>query len=480
MIEGLDAAEFYRLRDDRTNRVTPSRDYHSLRVRLIAGPMTVQNFAGQVQLLTSANLLARWCRQLEFGFPDASLAQLLQVQGYKTLHQRIRAEVDQANPFGHFVFKAERSGSVQYTLKVGSDNLAEPVDFTIDASGWEVWAGQGNCVFDLPHPPNNPIGPAFTACLGVADAFKVAIGLPGANRIRRLAWSLFDFCHLDTKKSTLSPQMPTTLALGNVQIVGIGSVGSSVIYLLAMLTLEGSILIIDHDIVKIENLNRSPLFGIAAVSQPKVTVAAHYLQSFVSVEAFAGRYGEFIRQHGRKPGDVDLILPLANEFGVRPNIENNFPPLQIYGTTTPDWGVNYHRHIPFQEDCSVCRFPSEVQPNFVCSTAQVETEQNEQVDAALPFLSMAAAILIVADLLKLQLPGYPFTSNFAFIDFKGGLEPPYPLVYQRHRRVGCICAERSPHIYRRYLASTRFSELSPMTDEQEKKYEQANPQHLTG
>ncbi len=474
MIEGLDAAEFYRLRDDRTNRVTTSRDYHSLRVRLIAGLTTVQTFAGQVQLLTSANLLARWCRQIEFGFPDAPLAKLLQIQGYKTLHQRIRAEVDQADPFGHFVFKVEQSGSVQYTLKVGSDNLAEPVDFTIDSNGWDVWAGQGNCIFDLSQAQNNPVGPAFAACLGVADAFKVATGLPEANRVRRLAWSLFDFGHLDTKESILSSQLPTTLALGNVQIMGIGSVGSAVIYLLATLTLEGSILVIDHDIVKIENLNRSPLFGIADVGQSKATVAARYLQPLVPVEAFVGSYNEFIRQHGRKPGDVDLILPLANEFGVRSNIENNFPPLQIYGTTTPDWGVNYHRHVPFQEDCSVCRFPDEVQPNFVCSTAQIETEQNEQVDAALPFLSMAAAILTVADLLKLQLPRYPFTSNFAFIDFKGGLEPPYPLAYQRHRRVGCICAERSPHIYKRYVASTRFSELSPITDEQGKKYEPAN------
>ncbi|MBI1877781.1 MAG: hypothetical protein HYR94_06070, partial [Chloroflexi bacterium] len=145
-----------------------------------------------------------------------------------------------------------------------------------------------------------------------------------------------------------------------------------------------------------------------------------------------------------------------------------FPPLQVYGTTTSDWGVNYHRHIPLKEDCSVCRFPIEAEHNLVCSTAQIEIRQDEQVDAALPFLSMAAAILTVADLLKLQLPGYPFTPNFAFIDFKGSLESPYPLVYKKSQRDGCIFAERSPRIYERYIASTRFSELSQLTDKSKK------------
>jgi hypothetical protein len=210
-------------------------------------------------------------------------------------------------------------------------------------------------------------------------------------------------------------------------------------------------------VIRIENLNRSPLFGISHVGSPKVEVAQEYLGSLVPVQAYQCRYDQFIGQHGR--GDVDVLLSLANEFGVRSFIENNFPPVQVYGTTTPDWGMNYHRHIPLREDCSLCRFPAnEHQAALACSETQIETEQGERVDAALPFLSMAAAALTVGDLIKLQLPDYPFCPNFAFLDFRGRLE--FILTYQRLPRELCSCTSRSINIHRRYLMGTRFGHLS--------------------
>ena len=43
--------EFYKRRDDRTNRLTESFEYQHLRVRVMASKDTVHSFAGQVQLL---------------------------------------------------------------------------------------------------------------------------------------------------------------------------------------------------------------------------------------------------------------------------------------------------------------------------------------------------------------------------------------------------------------------------------------------
>src|SRR5690606_3723351 len=104
--------------------------------------------------------------------------------------------------------------------------------------------------------------------------------------------------------------------------------------------------------------------------------------SHVPTTAFAGTYADFIAQQGRRADSVDLILPLANELGVRASIEGNFPPVQVYGTTV-DWIANYHRHIPLVDDCSLCRFPLEDTPiQTVCSTARVETSTEEVVDAA--------------------------------------------------------------------------------------------------
>jgi hypothetical protein len=249
------------------------------------------------------------------------------------------------------------------------------------------------------------------------------------------------------------------LNLGNTQIVGVGSVGSAVIYLIGMLPVLGNFLLVDLDTVKYVNLNRSPLFGIPDVGKAKVAVAKEYLRELLPVRAFHGRYDEYVEQHGRAPGRLDLLLPLANEYGVRATIENNYPPLQVYGTTASDWGINYHRHIPIQEDCSLCRFPLDVVENpMACSGAQVKIAGGQQVDAALPFLSVAAAALTVADLLKLHLPGYPFSPNFAFVDFKGNLE--FINAHNKRRRQTCICVGRSHTIYEGVIGSTAFSGLS--------------------
>jgi hypothetical protein len=132
-------------------------------------------------------------------------------------------------------------------------------------------------------------------------------------------------------------------------------------------------------------------------------------------------------------------------------------PLQLYGTTAPSGVINFHRHIPLVEDCPVCRFPplpEGLSPQFVCSEAQVEIEPGKQIDAALPFMSVGAAVLAVAEFVRLQVVSSPRVFNFAEIDLMG------PLVFIGHRqrepRQGCSCRTRSASIQRRYVESTRF------------------------
>jgi hypothetical protein len=447
--------EFYAERDSRTDRIAPNQDYRNFQVRLMAGAATVCTYPGQVQLLTAANMLARWCRHVELGFPDAPLVDALQLPSHQTLHQRIAAEMEAADPYGLFVFTSTSSPTVQYVLKAGSASVAEPVDFTVDSDGWTVRAAQGNAAFSLEEDYHNPVGPALAACIGVADAFKVAVGEPSSMRVQTFTRSLFD---LRLKEpSIIQPQsLPAHIELGHVCIVGVGSVGSAVVYLLRMLPLRGTFTLIDHDPVKLVNLNRSPLFGYRDVCRAKVAVAKAHLQSSVLVHAFTDTYAAFIDQQGRPP--VDVLLALANEQGVRSTIENNFPPVQVYGSTF-EWGMNYHRHIPLVDDCSLCRFPVEAGTlPTVCSTAKVEVAENEQLDAALPFASMGAAALTVAGLIRLQYPGYTNMPNFASIDLKGdlGVVP----TYSKRPQPSCSCGGRNKKLQARFIQPTRFASLS--------------------
>lgn len=446
----LTSEEFYRRRDDRTNRVTDNREYHNFHVRLVTAEGALNSFSGQIQLILVANMLSRWCRRIDLAFPDVTLHPRLRIGSWATIHQRILSEMHRADPFGSFLAVSDLNSPSQYSMGIGQVD-PESVNFVIDSNGWEACAGRELSPRSRVED-ENIIGPAFAACLGVADAFKVASGQPDESRVRSLRISLWDN---SSRPYSGSVFVPEKIDLGNVLLIGAGSVGSAIVYLLHMLPITGRLTLIDHDIVEIENLNRSPLFGIENVNESKVAVCQRYLKNRISVDAFPGKYNEFIQKFGRKPGTVDLILPEANEYGARSYIENNFPPLQIYGTTTTSWGINYHRHMPLDdEDCSLCRFPPTTHPKMTCSINKVETESGRSIDAALPFLSMGAAILTVADLIRLQLPGYPQVPNFAYFDFKDKLE--MIISYKRHQKPGCSCSSRSQQVHKEYNQSTKF------------------------
>lgn len=447
----LTPEEFYHRRDDRTNRLTDSREYHNFQVRLVATETAINSFSGQVQLILAANMLARWCRRIKLSFHDGPLHPNLRVNGWTCLHERILSEIHQADPFGSFVVAVDPAALMEYTLGIGQINLGG-ANFIIDAAGWEADAGKELHAHPISAKGENPIGPAFAACLGVADAFKVATNQPDGTRIREARLSLWN---ISLQAIPENLPFPRTIDLGNVQLIGAGSVGSAIVYLLRMLSLNGRLTIIDHDLVEIENLNRSPLFGIDDDGSPKVMTCQRYLDNHLLVEPFPCKYDEYIEQNGRKPGVIDLLLPEANEYGVRAFVENNYPPLQVYGTTTRSWGINFHRHRPLtDEDCSLCRFPATIQPAMVCSVNQLEVDDGKSIDAALPFLSVGAAVLTVADLVRLQLPGYPQIPNFAFIDFKDQLET--VLAYPRHPRPNCSCSSRSTKLQSIYNQSSKF------------------------
>jgi hypothetical protein len=155
-------------------------------------------------------------------------------------------------------------------------------------------------------------------------------------------------------------------------------------------------------------------------------------------------------------GSFDVWLPLANERGVRWSMQQNLPPLLIHASTGVNGGVNFGRHIPGRGDCLAERFPAEPErAPLVCATTAVPTPEGA-VDAALPFASVFAGLLVVADLIRLQLPGYPHVPNLAVLDFGGDLA--HPLLIDRQARPGCTCRYQQD-LVRRVRGDTRYAGL---------------------
>ncbi len=454
----LSAEEFYDRSQDRTRRYLGGEFFESARVALTMSPEIARSYSGQVLALSTANLLSRFCRHAYIAIPDVSLHPYLVRPAATTLLKRIEQEMRGANPFAEYQYGDSFARGADYTLQLGDTEIAGlDADLVADADGWNAFIGHEATSSFSNHSSLNPIGPVAAACLAVADVFKVFTNAPASYRIKGRVFSIFDLSLTDSVQ--VHPTLPSNLSTGTTQMIGVGSVGSAVVYLLGLLPITGNLTLIDHQDVEYENLDRSPIFMMSDVGRSKVDVARDWLAPGQLLGTpYPVNYSEFIEKYGRGNPSPDLVLLLANEENVYSVLQNNFPPLVLYGTTTAGWGVNLGRHIPLQEECVLCRYPNQGKPSYKCSTTHITTAAQERVDASLPFLSLMAGVLATAELLKAQIDGYPFHGNYAFIDMMGPAETVQ--VQQRHQRANCICSQQSRAIYEKCIAGSRWASLS--------------------
>ena len=137
--------------------------------------------------------------------------------------------------------------------------------------------------------------------------------------------------------------------------------GSSAAYCIQLAGVTGEVTILDKDVVKIANFNRSPIFGRKTIGlSNSKAAAAHLAESGLRAIALPVWWNDYIEQQNRRTLPFDVWLPLANDFGVRFSMQSNVPPLMIHASTTANWGVNHGRHLPGTDDCLADRFPNEV------------------------------------------------------------------------------------------------------------------------
>ena len=331
------AAEFYALRDDRTNRCISLRQYQSTTCILYLSPSLAENKIAQATFLTAANLLSRWCRYVTLVAPQVTIHPDLDC-GFDSLVESALHQMRDADPFGFFDASSCTPHSKHDIALCIVDNIPQlPVTHAVfvNAEGWLASISLERPLLILPTENINCVGAIAAACFGVAQAFKIALGLP-ADRL--LQNGVFDVFELDwTKVPNIGPSLQTDI--GHLLMVGAGSVGSSAAYCMRMTGVTGQVTILDKDLVKIENFNRSPIFGRQAIGLNKSKVTTAYLaKSALQAIAHPVWWDEYIEKHDRLTLPFDVWLPLANDRGVRFSMQSNVPPLMIHASTTANWG----------------------------------------------------------------------------------------------------------------------------------------------
>lgn len=409
---------------------------------IMGDPKYCSSYAGQVAILTAANLLGRLTSAIVLDLPSVTIVPPLPWAG-ANLSDFLLQQLAACDPRGHF----ERRSCRTDDCKVFFGRAGSAI--TTHGTGWTAYTGPEPS--PLPDEDSlNPIGAALSAILVASRLFVHQLSPPRTPHLL----NAFNY----------RPQLPDAPFLNgdfgfpNIWVVGTGSVGTAVLFFLTLYTQNFSTNLFDMDIVKRENITRSPIFAEQDVGRSKVGVTRRYLESCgVSsvIDTFAA-LDESDLWKERGFGTPDILIPTANERNVRYTIENLFPPLQIYGTTGKNWQASMLRHIPMRDSCSLCHSFKGVHLPTQCATGPVLVDNN-MIDASLPFLSFAAGLMATSEVIKSTLTGYPFTSNRAY--FYTQPEPRF-CVASGPVENGCVCTTRDPSLHRRVLADSQYAALS--------------------
>jgi ThiF family len=443
-------SDWYRRRNDRQLR-------YAGRVLPVDRPIAISldaNYAatydGQVSALVGANLLARMTSALVLDIPDVAVVDTLPWRGAGLLETMLSV-VQRADPHGNFETRRAKDGD--YSLRFGRG----PSPATVHGSGWYAFVGPGKSEIPDSDVPN-PVGPSFAAVAAAGRLFGLEMRpLDGPFFFNTFRWS--------GRPDHEPPPFPADIDLGEIWTIGAGSVGTAALYFLTLATRGFSAVTVDMDIVKVENLDRSPIFNAldAQHGRHKSEVATSYLRSVgvTHAEFELDPLDKSARWLSRSAGTPDLVISAANERNVRYVIEQSCPPLQIYGTTGANWVASVIRHIPLIDACSCCVFPpGPEQLPLACAEGKVAVTQSQsEVDAALPFLSFGAGLMVAAEALKTALPGFPFTPHRTVFATEPSIAPRFTSLTS-HARAHCVCGDRDEGIHLRMIAGSRYASLS--------------------
>lgn len=412
-----DAEIFYRARDRRTKQFEDNSDVFTRPIKIFLGDDVADSKTGQIFALALVNMLSRVHRRLTvFVSPFALKAQSLEAGS--DLSPVLHALAKSIDPF------IEITIGNAVTVGGNSDEITMGVGVQVPSGlncyvGWEGGRAEVSLTpLCVGTGDSDRMGAATAACLAAATLFRMTddsftFTPRRLNFVERTA---------DDAAGTSSVSGPVDV--GTVHVLGAGAVAHGLLYWLREIGVEGRWEIADGDMAEIHNTNRC--LGMTAAdagwangiqSKAGGTNKADVAARLIGAKAHSNWYDESPLVDASRP---DLLLPLANERNVRAAVASRGFPIVLHATTSANWTAELHRHIAGRDDCIDCRFPG-LAPEFPCSTgpakpgtvttfSDIALEAETSGDAALPFLSATAGLMLAIALLQLS-PDEPFVSE---------------------------------------------------------------------
>jgi hypothetical protein len=236
-----------------------------------------------------------------------------------------------------FACRPARDGD--YLIQLGADGAP----FVAHGSGWNIYLGPAPTPVPASAAPN-PIGAAMAAIVAAAAALRSNLaGLSDTVLLNALDWQ---HAFVEPGRAELAAKPDC----GAIWTAGTGSIGTAILYFLAMETRRGLATLFDMDIVQVHNLDRAPVFVAGHVGLAKVQATSLWLHAAgvagVRCEcARARRIRPLARPRGRNAGYSHRRRERAERAGCD---RDGLPADQIHGTTGKNWQAAVIRHIPLK------------------------------------------------------------------------------------------------------------------------------------
>lgn len=404
---------------------------------------------GHVLLTTLVNQLARAHRRLvlvgELDIPLRCASHF----GFKTLVEATAGLAKAINPFIEVEVVAEAPDQETIvTLGVGNAGC----ELNLGADGWVALVGPD---VGIDERRTSILGACLAACLGAGVAFHRVLG---KTETPEGSFSLWKYVKRGEEQG---PEFEGPIDVGDVLLVGAGAVGSGFGYFMKFFGFTGRWTICDGDAVDVTNLNRQLYFLAAdagfptAPSRNKAKLLAERLGE--STHASPVWYGD---DDEVVTGKYDLVLPLANEYAARPALQRRPQAVLLHGTTSPNWEAQVHRHVAGRDGCITCRLPERSEAQFGCAEGEIGQEVRQ--DASLPFLAATAALLLLAEVIRLQVGALLESNN----NYRAvGMRSPVPVTQELHYPCSEGCRSWMPAERRlKRTVGSRFASLDGELD----------------
>jgi hypothetical protein len=399
-----DATLFYQARDRRTMQYGASPDALTRPVSLVLAPGVLKTRDGLTAASALTDMLMRVHRRVRLVEGTTTDADGGTTGILQQLHDTARAidpfqNTDRAAGEGELVILVTGRSSTPSP----SNGLADIVVCwsggrgEVHIRGEAPDAGEDDALDAEATPALHLLGACTAACLAAAAAFRLVHGdapAPAAvNILERTEGA---------SASTASVAGP--IDVGDVQVVGAGAVAHALSFWAREFGTLGAWEFVDGDLAEVHNTNRCLSMSAATAGWPDGVATGGAEHKATSAAAVMGAdatktWFDELDAHRKR---ADIVLVLANERNVRAEVSALGEPLLVHATTSPNWTAELHRHLAGVDDCPACRIPERFQPLPTCSTGPARPDDETSGDAALPFLSATAGLMLAASLLDLS------------------------------------------------------------------------------